>query len=429
MKIAILTLTGQRDKYIDQLLAEHLRKYGHEVTVRNYIYAGHETVCYEKPDAIVHPMPGGQYKYDFIQLCKKWGVEVIVRRGEAGMGRKEFEQLDPNRKTIILSGWDYSRYVDLELTWGPEFTDIIAEQGCMPKRKLRSCGAFAFDPYFMPDFQRNLNHEKTVLFATGFSTCDCRSEYCELGLPQDNPYHEEIYAIHRKARDKWIEAINNLVRAFGSENWRYELKVRPGEMEEEYKQKLNPAVKIHPQTSVSSQALRDIDILVHSGSTMAIEAHLLNIPAFNYCNVNPDGLLASVSPRLESYEELEWNIARAQIYQSNINEAVFHELEEHLYGPIDGKACERAAQYINEHISGKKIKTNIPNTWPKTAKYHKDKKNIHLKRQPGDVSWLCPCCRNQYFVVEGLKLTACPYCGMGIEMTNLGKPKVQGVVK
>lgn len=42
MKIIILTLTGQRDKIIDNLLAEHLRKYGHEVFVRNYIYAGRE---------------------------------------------------------------------------------------------------------------------------------------------------------------------------------------------------------------------------------------------------------------------------------------------------------------------------------------------------------------------------------------------------
>lgn len=431
MKISILTLTGQRDKYIDNLLAEHLREYGHDVTVRNYIYAGRETMCYEKPNVVVHPFPGGQYKYDFVKMCKKWGIEVIVRRGEAGMGRVEFEALDKNRKTLILGNWDYSPYVGLELTWGQDFTDILAEQGCMPATKLRTCGAFAFDPYFSPDCRRDENHERTILFATGFSTCDCRSEYCELGLPEGSDYHEQIYAIHRRARDEWINAVRELVKWFGKD-WRFELKVRPGEMEDEYKEKLPDSVKIHPQTSSSSEVLKNIDILVHSGSTMAIEAHLLNIPSFNFCNVNPDPLLASVSPMLETYNELEWNLARANIYQSNINESVYEQLQEHLYGKIDGKACERAAHEINEHIRYKTIKTKIPNTWPKTTKYHEDKENIHLEKQDGDARWVCPCCRNVYYT-KPFGLAKCPFCGMTIEMSKPPAPALtpvaQGVIK
>ncbi|MCH8325492.1 MAG: hypothetical protein IIB83_02840, partial [Bacteroidetes bacterium] len=140
-----------------------------DVNVRNYIYAARETICYEKPDIVVHPFPGGQYKYDFIKLCKEWGIEVIVRRGEAGMGREEFEKLDKNRRSIILGNWDYSPYVDLELNWGQEFVDIIVEQGYMPPRKLKVCGAFAFDPYF-PLNHKNLrdDQQRTVLFATCF---------------------------------------------------------------------------------------------------------------------------------------------------------------------------------------------------------------------------------------------------------------------
>jgi len=423
MKIAILTLTGQRDKYIDNLLAEQLRKYGHEVNVRNYIYAARETVCYEKPDVVIHPMPGGEYKYDFIKKCKQWGIQIIVRRGEAGMGREQFEKLDENRKSIILGNWDYSPYVDLELTWGREFTGIIAEQGHMPAEKIRACGAFAFDPYF-PETKRETNPVRTILFATGFSTCDCRSEYCELGIKDDSDYHEEIYAIHRKARDAWISAIKQLVKWFG-EDWRFELKVRPGEMEEEYVEKLPSKVKVHPQTSPSSEILKNVDILVHSGSTMAIEAHLLGIPAFNFCNVNPDLLLSQASPMLESYGELEFNLARAIIGQSNINESVYHELQEHLYGPIDGKACERAAGFIHEYIKDKHIETEIPNVWPKTTNYHDDKETIHLEKQDGDVRWLCAGCRNEYYA-KPFGVTKCPYCGLRIEMTE---KVTQGVLK
>ena len=423
MKIAILTLTGQRDEFIDHALAEKLRKYGHEVNIRNYIYAGRETVCYEKPDVVIHPMPGGQYKYDFIEQCKGWGCVVIVRRGEAGMGRDQFDELDDNRKSIILGNWDYSQYVDMELTWGQEFSDIIAEQGHMPAEKIKACGAFAFDSYFIDHKDLSADRKKTILFATGFSTCDCRSEYCELGIEEDSEYHKEIYAIHRKARDTWIEAIKELVRWFGDE-WAFELKVRPGEMTEEYEKTMPDAVKIHRQRTPSSEVLRHTDILVHSGSTMAIEAHLLGIPSFNFCNVNPDPLLSQVSPMLETYEELEFNLCRATPGRSNINDSVLGQLQEHLYGPIDGKACERAAGFVHEHIKGKQIETNIPDVWPKTTKYLAE--DIHLEKQEGDVLWVCPCCRNSYF--SKLRYIArCPYCSMQIE--RKGAEHLQGVIK
>ena len=413
MKIAILTLTGQRDKYIDDLLAEQLREYGHTVTVRNYIYSGKETVCYEKPDVVIHPMAGGQYKYDFIQKCKEWGVEVIVRRGEAGMGRTEFDTLSDNRKKIILGNWDYSPFVDLELVWGQEFADIIAERGHLSAEKIRACGAFAFDPYFRPESKRNTNHDKTVLFATGFSAADCRSEYCECGLPEESDYHKNLYKLHRNARDIWLDAIAKLVKQYS--DWKFELKVRPGEVETEYRKKLPACVKIHPSDSTSSVVLRDIDVLVHSGSTMAIETHLLGIPSFNFCNVNPDPILSKVSPTVETYEELELNLFSVDVWQSNINKDVLNYLQEHLYGIIDGNACQRAAGFIHEHISNKKIETNIPNTWPKEILYLTD--GVHITRQNGDINWFCPCCRNEYYA-KPIGVTHCPYCSMQIQIDN-----------
>jgi len=419
MKIAILTLTGQRDKFIDKMLAEELTKLGHDARVRNFIMAGPETVTYEKPDVVIVPMVGGQYKLDFVKQCKQWGIEVIVRRGEAGMGREQFERLSDDRKAIILGNWNYNPYVDLECVWGREFADILAEQGHVSAEKLRVCGAFAFDPYFKNSSINKAARKKTILFATGFSTADCRSEYCETGLPEDSGYHQEIYKLHRAARDVWLSAINELVKWFGDE-WAFELKVRPGEQTEEYVQQLPPfEVKIHPRQSASSEILRSVDILVHSGSTLAIEAYLLGIPSFNFCNVNPDPLLAKVSPNLKTYRELEFHLATAT--KPNINENVYRELQDHLYGKIDGKACERAAGYIHDHITARKIRTNIPNSWPKIARYH-DKSVVRLKPQKGDHRWVCPCCRNIYWAKFDGKssIARCPYCSMQIEMTAAG---------
>jgi hypothetical protein len=422
MKIAILTLASQRDKLIDEMLADELKSYGHEVTRRCFIYAGRETITYEKPDAVVVPMPGGQYKLDFIKKCKKWGIEVIVRRGEAGMGLEQFDKLSKDRQSIILGNWNYQPYVDLELTWGQEFTDILHERGHNPVRR-RACGAFAFDPYFHIKPTNDLPRKRTILFATGFSTADCRSDYCECGLPEESEYHKDIYDVHRGARDTWIDSISELVKWFG-DDWAFELKVRPGEMPTEYIQSLPESVKVHPIDSASSEILKNVDILVHSGSTLAVEAHLLDIPAFNYCNVNPDPLLSKVSPVLETHKELEFNLERTMLGRSNIVEPILHELKTHLYGDIDGKAYKRAAKHIHEQINGKFIRTRIPNAWPKEVMYPDD--NVFTEVTEGCVSFLCPCCRNQYYVKAGIERAKCPYCSMGIVRSE---HKIESVLK
>ena len=200
MKIAIYTLTQQRDRNVDHAIAAELRRLGHEVVIRSYINAAVESVCYDKPDVIIHPLPGGQYKMDFIRHCKEWGIEIIVRRGEAGIGREQLKTLSDSRKTLIFGNWDYSPYVDLELTWAQEFTDILAEYGHMPADKLRVCGAFAFDVYFQKDRTIYPERKKTILFATGFSAADSRKDYTECGLEEGHPFQGELWRLHCAAR-------------------------------------------------------------------------------------------------------------------------------------------------------------------------------------------------------------------------------------
>jgi hypothetical protein len=321
--------------------------------------------------------------------------------------------MSEDQKTLIVGNWDYSPYVDLELVWGAEFRNVLGEFGHMTVDKILPCGAFAFDPYFAPGFQRNRNRKKTILFATGFSTADSRPEYCETGLPEGSAYHGKLYELHREARDKWLTTIKKLHNEIGDE-WLFELKVRPGEMENEYRRELGDTVKIHPQKASSSDVLRNVDLLIHSGSTMAIEAHLLGIPSFNYHNVNPDPLISGVSHSVETHNELARLIGKVDINKTNIHLAVLRLLEDCLYGTIDGQACRRAAGFIHEHLLGKEIKTDIPNTWPKEALYLTD--DVHLEKQEGDYRWTCPCCRNVYYA-EQVGIRNCPYCNMQIERT------------
>ncbi len=423
MLIAVYTLTPQRDKHIDNMLAEELRKLGHEVVVRAYVYGARESICYEKPDAIIHPMVGGEYKMDTIEKCKEWGIKVIVRRGEAGVTREVFNRLDANRQELITGHWDYSPFVDLELVWGNEFARLLSEEGYMNWTDLRVCGAFAFDPYFAngtPLTQRNRNRPKTMLFATGFSTADSSPDYCETGLPEGSKYHAELHNIHKDARGKWMASIESLCLKF-KDQWKFELKVRPGESTKVYEDMVPSCVKVHPEGSASSEVLRNIDLLIHSGSTMAVEAHLLGIPSFNYCNVNPDPIVAGVAPQVETHNELERLIGRVDLDKSNIIRPMLRHLEESLYGPIDGKACKRAAAHIDEHLKRNRVEKNIPDAWPKEAKYFKDD-GIHLEQQEGDARWSCPCCRNIFWgEKEGTR--NCPYCNMKINRTTITSRK------
>ena len=92
VRIAILTLTEQRDKAVDERLAQLLRDEGHEVMVRHFAMAGQECVCYEKPEVVVVPMVGSLQKLDFVKHCHDWGLTVVVRRGEAAQPARSWSR-------------------------------------------------------------------------------------------------------------------------------------------------------------------------------------------------------------------------------------------------------------------------------------------------------------------------------------------------
>lgn len=421
MKILILYLTSQRDRDIDGLLGRHLKGLGHEVHVHPYMDAGRQSVPYMKPDVVVHPFPGGQYKVDFIRKCKEWGCLVVIRRGEAGVSLRTFMSLEPEEKKLILGNWPYDDYVDLELVWGAEFRNILVQYGHVAKKKMQVCGAFAFDFYFLPSVRRTRNRQKTVLFATGFSTADSHPDYCEIGLQKDSPYQQQTYEKHRAGRDTWIEAIRKLYEQFKTV-WKFTLKIRPGERTNEYQEKLGDIVEIYPETYSAAQALCNTDLLIHSGSTMAMEAHLLKMPSVNFCNMNPDPMLANLAPRVENWQELIPFFQDADLDNTNVNWSVFYDLRNHLYGEIDGQACRRAAVAIHNLtvVNKGKLQKNIPDTWPMESLYlvegvilDKPDFSEHKPR------WFCPACKGIWWTNDDIFIIDCPWCGMRIERRRM----------
>ena len=101
---------------------------------------------------------------------------------------------------------------------------------------------------------------------------------------------------------------------------------------------------------------------------------------------------------------------------TNIHIEVLDELIDHLYGPIDGKACERAAEYVNDHCEQMMLrlhKTIIPDEWPSVARFPTD--GVRMAKQEGDIRWLCPVCKKTCYAADEIAYIKCPVCGVNIK--------------
>lgn len=424
MRGIIFTLADQRDRIVNEQIAQHLEVMGHEVDVHNYIHAARHSVPYMKPHFVVHPMIGGQFKLDFVKKCHEWGICNIVRRGEAGMTRDSLMEASEARRGIVLGNFDYNEYVDMELVWGTNFGNILINERKIAHGKVHACGPFAFDIYCHGRTKRKNDGLRAVLFATGFSGGEEALPSPECGIGEDHPYQEALKKAAREGRDKWIKAIKLIADCSA---WKIFIKVRPGERTDEYLKAFgkHPVVTVLPAAYPAHEALKKVDLVVHTGSTLAIEAHLLNIPSINFHNMNPDKMVRSLAPQYEKINDFLMALPDIDLSQSNIIGRPYRELVEKLYDRIDGHATARAAQYIDTEVSMRQFppederKALIPDIWPKEVMYPTDT----VSPEPDEafpLTMLCICCHNKFYTNQvpkkGRLFQKCPFCGMTIEM-------------
>jgi len=94
-----------------------------------------------------------------------------------------------------------------------------------------------------------------------------------------------------------------------------------------------------------------VDLLVHASSTTALEAHFKNIPSISLCDDDPRiSLLVTLSPIAKTFDELDHLVSNTKLGNSNASKEIVTQLENELYGKIDGKACLRAAQLIDQYL-------------------------------------------------------------------------------
>jgi len=400
MKILFLVQAYPRDLHLDKKMGGHLTDFGHTVRYGSIVATARKDTLQFKPDVVVVPEARCEYVRDYVKLVRKWGCRAVIRRTEPGFTKKNPDSDED--KLHCIGNWPYE--ADLEIVWCEEFADILKANKNVICKNVKAAGGFAFDPYFPPPKKHRTN-KPLALFVTLWDYADRRPDYCVPELPFGHPIHAEKYWLCRNGRDKWLEEIQRCVKEYPS--WDFAIKVHPAEHPTEYENVFKDTnVKIYHR-EFACDVLPKASVLIHAGSTMAIEAHLLKIPAIQFANYS-NTLVNKISPTVEkvSLKDLKLN-------ESNANTEVIKELEQTFYGKIDGNACKRAAVYINEI---KPQKTKVPDVWPVNEfSYETPGTFQRLEWEMGRMDIIqCVGCYNIIYIRPELKLVKCPWCAIAL---------------
>ncbi len=427
-RILILSSSPQRDKVVDDLIADELRQLGHKVWVKACLRQGRDAVLKLKPDIVVSPPVRNVYSRDFVSTLKEWGVAVVSRHTECSCDWPDFKTLSPNKRVDILGRLKYE--IDVEIVWGPDEAQILARRNC--PFPVIPVGPLSLDIYFKPDYQKKFSSKvkfnkrykfdpkkKTLLIGAPWGFADSAPD---LSIDETRKIQEKEQASQASHLDMITYLHSKL-----SCDWNILLRPHPGVMAQVYvdlAKKLKIPIDIE---SVAGDLLVNSDALIHAGSTMALEMHYMNKPSFQYGDVNcqlswwvkPQSIMSKVSPFFDNPYELALAVG-SSIVRSNANTEIIKELEEGRYGKIDGQATKRCADII----AGLNGKFNF--SWP-VSQYNYSQGFLTRNEEDVMSHQRCGICNKEFVILHDdwlgklgkyikspIKMpdqTICPWCG------------------
>ncbi len=427
-KILILTASPQRDRIIDDLLKNLLEDLGNEVFVRVLPFNAVDSIMELKPDVLVIPPIRNLMSYNLAKTAIRWGIGVVIRHVEPGCDEKDLKDINEAWNMALLFGRPEG--IQFELMWGQVEADYV-KKITEPSHPIVPVGAFVADVYKNKNIIDQMKSDirkkhgldetrKTILIGSPWGLFDIESD-----LPGEA---SRMLLSDRSAEKAWIEMVKEL-RA--NIDWNILVTLHPGLTES--KMLLKELDLPVDTTSTSAQLLTGCDVLIHAGSTMALEMHWLDKPSFQFGDVNsidlPDGnwwqqadcAISKVSPFYLSGKELAQAILKTEP-KSNANIKSIKELELGRYGPMDGNATERAAALIDLAYGKFKVRWPLANNIPVNPFTTREFEGLYMKVRCSfceEVFWLmqqsfldmfcakmkiepiaipnrlsCPCCSN-----------------------------------
>lgn len=401
-KILILTASPQRDKLVDEMIAEELRTLGNEVFVWPCLRKGRSTneIFELQPNVVVLPPIRNPMSRDMAEYLMGWGVGVVSRHTEPSCDWQDFNAMDNNQKQHILGLFPYR--INLEIVWGQDEAQILSRRGV--PFPVVSVGSLSTDKYLNEEFQKKYknkkafnqkykfdNKKKTILIQSPWGFADHAPD---LNIDETSEAKKD-----NEGRTRHLQMIKEIAL---KNKFNILVTIHPGVLEEPYKKVLDE-LKIPLDTeSQAMEMLINSDSLIHAGSTVALGAHILGIPAFQYGDVNWKGSdnwwgrsespISHVSPYFKKVDKLIEAIKDAKP-ESNANKTSIKKLETGRYGKMDGKATVRVAKLINK-INGK-----MKFCWPKS---HRDYTQLTLLKTPNDIiqQTVCSVCKDSFCIVK-----------------------------
>ena len=373
-KILILTASPRRDSLIDEMIAGKLKELGNEVKVAPCLRAGRDTILAYQPDVVVVPPVRNMYSRDFCEDIKRFGCGLISRHTEPSCDWPDYKNMSKKQQIEICGNMQY--YVDSELVWSQDEEQILNRRGA--KFPSTAVGSVSVDKYLNPEFKKRFKHKvkfnkkykftkkKTILVQSPWGFADHSPD---LRIDEVDEFKKD-----NEGRDRHLNMIEALHKALPQYN--ILVTTHPGVITQPYIERLGKLKIPLDTTSTSYELMINSDILVHAGSIMAIGAHFLDMPAFQFGDVNlkdsenwwhkSGKVMASLSPNCESVDKIVELINKtpnkASDLKSNINKSALSRLEKGRYGKMDGKATERAAEIIN------KIEGKFKFIWPRSTR-------------------------------------------------------------
>ena len=401
-KILILSASPQRDAVVDTLIADKLKAMGNEVWVRACLREGREAVLQVEPDIVVVPPIRNVYSRDLVEQLKKWNIGVVSRHTEPSLEWADFKAMTPQERFEILGRHAYE--IDAELVWSEDEVQILSRRP-YGKFPIIAVGAFMADIYKSPELDNfpsreifNQKHKlsmdkKTVLLSSAWGFIDSSPDLSIDG--QRECYND------REGRNNWL-AMAKLVHKRLSKKWNILATLHPSLGIEAYKEALKDTRIEIDTESTAVELLKNVDVLVHAGSTMAVEMHFLDKPSFQFGDVNnltganwwqkPGSAISKVSPHYTDPQKLI-NAIRRTPEGSNASKETLKVLEEGRYGRMDGRATERAAKVINQ------IEGQFKLCWPDNVRNY-DQLTIVADTSRIVRPMLCGICKKPFGMVD-----------------------------
>jgi len=420
-KVLLFSHNPLRDTGPDMLLCKALAAKDMMVFGAPYLQRDRVSIIAVKPNVVILPEIRCEYTLDLAKQLRAWGVQVVVRMCEMGITAPSVEKIEDDYRRAIFGNWDYSGCVDLMLAWGPKAKALQVKYGHLRDDQIAAVGGLGFDPYFNPRPISPMikpDYKKIVMFATGFAYADRNPEYSMPEAKPEDGIHQRVVERDIAGRKIWLEGMEKFHARFGK-NWTMAIRTHGGEKESSYMTPLDGKLVAIPGLS-TCLALQGVDAVVHCGSTLAFEAHLCNIPALNFANITPDELVADISPRCDTIDDLLEAFEHLDLSKSNASPWAVSELKHKWYGPVDGKVAERSAEAIAALPANQ---TAIPNGWPAAPT---EAKYLTPGVMLSGAQWQCTSCLKMCFTNNEREMIKCPYCGIACVKMMPEKKDVAG---